>query len=1262
MADSMEELQKQFEELAAKYTAAFPDKELKIFRKGVSSASDVVGRIEKDLKKYRKGIVDATGDNKERSFQEKRYQAELRKTVEEVRKSGGSFKEQQKALDELTDSIEKSVDSPALREAVKKQVAATIQNVDATNKSIANQKLFAESVTKVYGNMSSFASGAGTLVKDIFNASQNSKPLAAAQGMLKAETEALSKSLSGGGTLLKESTSGLLQSQNKSARGIGMAGQVIGTGLQGASKVAGVFTQALDTIGPVMQSWQDNFAKASSAGALFGQGLDELRNTSGQAGIRMGDLVDGVSQGMESFQKVGLSFDQAAKLVGKTNGALVNGQAAQELFALGIVDVKDRVAAMAGAIDQARITGHKYSETQKDLAEITVKYSKDLKVLQAVVGKDAEKSLQKARLESQKGAVSQTLGGDENKIDAYTKISSTMDVFGDKANDMKEALNQVRLRGPVTNAAIATDPLLMKAIQEANALINQGDKESTQKFAAILSNLQQQAKQESQSSNTVASMKSFAAAFSTDSPYLKSADELRNALIAIAPGIGKAAENAAANVQKVGAEGGQISPSTTQVGQLNAEVNAAQVKLEQAATSEGSVKIFVGSMKLAVESINKMIDEINALATRFSKTGFESTLGEKALEIGKVVGEVALSIAGLAFGASSLGALGGAVKGAIGVISGAAGTASVAEAAVTAGATVLEGAAAITAGEMIAGSALIAAPIVAFVAALKGLEVVSKRIMADPEWDALQKRDAGKTDAQMRQETVNRFAQRNNPDQDKTLSRAEIIKKYNLSGQQTVTQAMPGEDTWTLKDKSKLNTKTGERFDEQGNLLEIRGGPELTDALKELLKTNVDLRSTYLKLNDEGKTAAVEASKSGLTAAAGFLEEQKRMAAEASKAAAAPVRATITPTIDTTALEQGLKAQYTDANAAMTEMEAKQAAFIAQHGAPDVTLKPDMADIASDTVRKGYSDPELQKQAEEIQKSTYHLYQDQREIQTQLRNVIAGLPAEFNKNNEFGTGRVGLRQDDAAVNALIDKFGFTKEQLKQVGGGPNANNSLKIGEDSYSRQVVGLYKKLVDEELKKNSDEKAAKIVVPEDKAATVLDNVSTKIGEEIKANSQELISPIIDLNKDVNATKANDQKAMLDKMDEVAAIAVPASSSESEYEQFLRSSNFISKVAPNEPTTTIMPDPIQMQKTTIDNLTEASTQRAAEQSEQMQRTIAAIETGRTNIENIESSSKPGITEMLSKQLNQMVALLEELNDNTRNVSTNTRNTYHAVI
>jgi hypothetical protein len=1599
MADSPEELQKQLEELLIKFKAAFPDKELRVFNKGVAAASDTVERVRKDLDNYRAGINAAGNDTKERAFQEKRYQAEIRKTIEEVRKSGGSFKEQQKALDELTDSIEKSVDSPALREAVKKQVSATIQNVDATNKSIANQKLFSESVTKVYGNMSSFANGAGTLVKDIFNASQNSKPLAAAQGMLKAETEALSKSLSGGGSLLKESTSGLLQSQNKWARGIGIAGQVVGTGLQGASKVAGVFTSALDTIGPVMQNWENNFSKASSAGALFGQGLDELRNTAGAAHMRMSDLVDGISQGMDSFHKVGLSFDQAAKLVGKTNGALVTGQAAQELYALGLVDVKDRVSAMAGAIDQARITGHKYSETQKDLAEITVKYSKDLKVLQAVVGKDAEKSLQKARLESQKGAVAQTLGGDENKIDAYTKISSTMDVFGDKANDMKEALNQVRLGGPVMNAAIATDPLLMQAIQQANKLIDQGDEESTEKFAAILANLQNQAKLESQNAATDASIKARGATFTKDSPYLQSANDFRNALITIAPGIRKAAESTASTVKDITNKGGQISPSTTQFGQLNAEANEAQVKLEQAATSETSVNMFIGSMKLAVESINNMIDEINALGVRFSKTGFESTLGEKALEIGKVVGEVALGIAGLAFGASSLGALGGAVKGAIGLITGAgsavAGTAVAAETALVAGAAAVEGAAAISAGSMVAGAALIAAPVVAGVAAFKGLEVASEKIAEDPGFAKLQQRDQGKSDLDLRREAASTFAQRNNPNQDTTLSRAEIIKKYGLTGQQAVAQAMPGEDTWTLKDKSKLNTKTGERFDEQGNLLEIRGGPELTDALKELLKTNVDLRSTYLKLNDEGKTAAVEASKAGLDAASGFLDEQKRMAAEASKAAATaaatPVKATMTPTVDTTALEQGLKAQYTDANAAMIEMEAKQAAFIAQHGAPDVTLKPTMADFASDTVRKGYSDPELQKQAEEIQKSIYQFNSDQIEIQKQLRNVIAGLPSEFNKNSEFGTGRGGLRQDEAAVQALIDKFGYSKEALKQFGGGANTSNSLTIGEDSYSLRVVGLYKKLVDEELKKNAEEgRAAKAQVvtqpdkqgsaipvdvlkqltpeekpeekvessfspeelhkalldsavmpsnylagtqsprqmrdalaPEDRPAAVkampsaqgtaippeilqklgydknesnadiletitpirdfannikgymgfdgqkvmldkleevvavakpnkeepkpvpqqvsaraeatispeklaleqaaksqfadaqatrkdleakqaaliaehgkgdiqlpataldyaadtrrtaysdpevqkqsealkasidqyskdqlnaqlalaniiaglpaefnkgtlfatgdFENSSVqmqgaikalidefgytkeelkkfaggarggnriqigedaynpqviglyrkKVEEELKKSTTEqaakivtpesqikdLVAPIIDMNRNADQTKS-DQKAMLEKMDDVAAVATPTSASADAIQQSMAEISNSIKVAPNEPTT-VMPDPLQMQKSTIEGLTEASTQRTAEQAEQQTRLLTAAAEMRNTMVEVANPDKPDITAVLAKQMGQMVALLEDLNDGIRNVSTNTRNTYQAVL
>ena len=77
-------------------------------------------------------------------------------------------------------------------------------------------------------------------------------------------------------------------------------------------------------------------------------------------------------------------------------------------------------------------------------------------------------------------------------------------------------------------------------------------------------------------------------------------------------------------------------------------------------------------------------------------------------------------------------------------------------------------------------------------------------------------------------------------------------------------------------------------------------------------------------------------------------------------------------------------------------------------------------------------------------------------------------------------------------------------------------------------------------------------------------------------------------------------------------------------------------------------------------DLNTANAAREAEKAVEQAKAIAA--NAELTKAMIPDSNKPDLTEMLTAQVKQMVALLEELNDNTRSVSTNTRNTYHAVI
>lgn len=502
----------------------------------------------------------------------------------------------------------------------------------------------------------------------------NKNPIAGANAILKKEAEAVSGALGFVGT-------GLMTFGTKLPGRAGKAAGGLGAGLSVTGAALNKFKDLFDPLAQVLIDFQANFKNAANIGIVFGGGMSELRNVAGQAGIKMEDLIGGVSASEDAFRKGGLSTTQATRMIGQFGRGLVEGREASQLFALGFTDVKDRVALAGGAFDQARSRGMSLAETQANLTKLTVQYGADLKVLQGIAGKDAEKALERARAETQRGALIAKLN-DEQK-NAFQGAYTSLEVLGPQADKARLALMQLAQGGEITDPEILVNEPVRKMLESMNSSIQRGSgtiREGGDVAAKILS-------------EAAESMRGPAGQFGRDldaariqmgrapDGLIAGAADIANALLAVRMNVQQGAD-AQKEVNKALEGTDQL---TKTVESINQSMYKASVALEQVATSNQVIGRFATVLETAIEPLNKMVEKLREFGgipapkkDEKDKDKDEAKLKaevEAAEKKGAVVGEVVGGAVGMAVGAKTGAAIGtaiGAFFGGVGAAPGAA--------------------------------------------------------------------------------------------------------------------------------------------------------------------------------------------------------------------------------------------------------------------------------------------------------------------------------------------------------------------------------------------------------------------------------------------------------------------------------------------------------------------------------------------------------------------------------------------------------------
>jgi translation initiation factor 2 beta subunit (eIF-2beta)/eIF-5 len=351
----------------------------------------------------------------------------------------------------------------------------------------------------------------------------------------------------------------LTAASNVLTAGISLAGKgvqslvamipVIGTGL---SKMAEAASQAVQTavqfLAQELKVTAESMKTLAAQGASFGGGLTEIRQIALESGMNLQMFTNVMKNSRESILGMGMTGGDAARQISSVSKAMKtqlgpSGKSLRdELLALGY-SYEEQGEIQAQYMAQIKATGQDLKNiAPEQLAQGTREYAKNLKVISDITGQDAKKLMEKARLESMRGALMGKLDAKQQQAykDSYATMMSLGPEMGPK---LQTALTQLLAGGPVTDPIIAANKEAMELVQQAAAGVSSGNQNMVQETQRIIGEAAEASRATGETATDTAAL------FGANSPVVQGLAQMGNALKAyqLDPGAAKRSAQSAEN-------------------------------------------------------------------------------------------------------------------------------------------------------------------------------------------------------------------------------------------------------------------------------------------------------------------------------------------------------------------------------------------------------------------------------------------------------------------------------------------------------------------------------------------------------------------------------------------------------------------------------------------------------------------------------------------------------------------------------------------
>ena len=256
--------------------------------------------------------------------------------------------------------------------------------------------------------------------------------------------------------------------------GLTKAIPVVGDFLAGLEKATAELLKAAnatfaDQLEKNVKALQD-YAKS---GVSFAGGMAEMQLAAAKAGLGIKDFADVISKNKEELNQLGLAGGEAAeKLAGAMGVAADKSKALgksgaslrDEMFKMGYA-YEDQGAIFTSFMANMQAAGKLRAMTDKEIAEGTRQYAKDLKVVADFTGQDAKKLAERGRQQQLLLIAQQKLTGDQNvRLGQATQALGRM---GSGAEKARQAVTQLLINGATNVQGYTMGPLRKMAEQIA---------------------------------------------------------------------------------------------------------------------------------------------------------------------------------------------------------------------------------------------------------------------------------------------------------------------------------------------------------------------------------------------------------------------------------------------------------------------------------------------------------------------------------------------------------------------------------------------------------------------------------------------------------------------------------------------------------------------------------------------------------------------------------------------------------------------------
>lgn len=452
MEESSENLKKLFSELGEFY----------------ESDLDARKKLDRVLKNFTKEIKDGQSTVKT-------FSAGMLKGVERVFSAFDDLTKTAKAFDEaIEDAIKKQDLETKIN--LEGQKAETLKKVAVFNAGVGVQKF----AVGVGGATKSILSGALDFVKGLQGTAEGTE--LSAKAAENAATAMIKLSESVGGLLQAIGPLMALSPLGKIWRMAGVGLTLLGFGLEKAAPaLSELATQGLIILSTEIERTKKSFRDINSTGAVLGGGMTELRQQANRAGLDIAQLADVTKRSTENLSLMGMGMGENLKRFAGINKELRNSQLGIQLRKLGLTAEEQGEAAILTA-SILNSSGRLREMSDKQVAETTLAYAKDLKVLQGLTGEDAKKKLEEARMRSLEAdilAEAMARGGPEAVNRMQSAIAATPDVLKKGFLEFVSTGGQAVVDA-ATNVAMANNPKIREQFQRSLEFVSSSNMTASQ--------------------------------------------------------------------------------------------------------------------------------------------------------------------------------------------------------------------------------------------------------------------------------------------------------------------------------------------------------------------------------------------------------------------------------------------------------------------------------------------------------------------------------------------------------------------------------------------------------------------------------------------------------------------------------------------------------------------------------------------------------------------------------------------------------------